>query len=182
MIDYVDALETSSECRELIKKFEGLEKSAYLCPAGELTIGYGHVLTEADCLRLFQKEKKDILRDIYSKSKSYSLTAPQCTKLLDEDIKKVTNQVRGVLFCLTRQPQLDALVSFVFNIGIGNFKTSTLLKLHNKGKHKEAALEFSKWNKSTVGGKLTVLKGLTTRREAEKQLYMKGIAYGVEKS
>ena len=65
----------------------------------------------------------------------------------------------------------DSLVSFAFNLGLGNLQKSTLLKKVNLGKFEEASNEFIKWNRA--GGK--VLEGLTRRREAERYLFLQGL-------
>lgn len=65
------------------------------------------------------------------------------------------------------QAQFDALVAFAFNVGIGNLKTSTLLRLHNAGDVAGAAAQFARWNKSAG----QVLKGLSRRRAAEAAVY-----------
>ena len=70
--------------------------------------------------------------------------------------------------CEIGQNQFDALVSFAFNVGIGNLKKSTLLRKLNEGDINSAALQFLVWNKA--GGK--VLAGLTRRREAEMKLFL----------
>jgi lysozyme len=67
------------------------------------------------------------------------------------------------------QNQFDALVSFVFNLGVGNFRTSTLLKKLNAGDNDGAAQEFGRW--IHAGGK--ALPGLVRRREAERALFLK---------
>ena len=76
-------------------------------------------------------------------------------------MKKLLNQP-------ATQAQFDALVSFAFNLGVGNLKKSTLLKKFNAGDVQGAALQFKSWNKA--GGK--VLAGLTRRREAEMKLFL----------
>lgn len=65
------------------------------------------------------------------------------------------------------QAQFDALVAFAFNVGLGNLKSATLLKLHNAGDHAGAAAQFSRWNKAA--GK--PMKGLSRRRAAEAAVY-----------
>ena len=69
------------------------------------------------------------------------------------------------------QLMFDSLVSFTYNLGLGNFQSSTLLKKVNLGKFKECEIEFVKWNKAL--GK--VLEGLTRRRIAERNLFMQGL-------
>jgi lysozyme len=81
---------------------------------------------------------------------------------------------RGVArYCpaaVNHQGQFDALVSFAFNVGLGNLQRSSLRMKHNRGDFDEAADEFMKWSKA--GGK--VLKGLVNRRLDEQRLYLRG--------
>ncbi len=135
----------------LIKQFEGLELTAYLCPAKVWTVGYGstgpHVrpgmtITEADAERLLRQD-------------------------LDRFEEAVDKAAPG-----TPQPMFDAMVSFAFNVGIGAFERSTLLRLHKAGQYHGAKGQFAAWNKA--GGR--VLPGLTRRRAAEASLYGKGIS------
>ena len=95
-------------------------------------------------------------------------TQQQCddrfTKDLDAFAAKVANALGNAA---TTQHQFDAMVSFAYNVGIGNLASSTLLRKHKAGDFKGAALEFARWNKAA--GK--VLPGLTKRRAAEAVLY-----------
>ncbi|MEG1693615.1 MAG: lysozyme [Bacteroidales bacterium] len=132
---------------ELIKNFEGFSSTAYRCPAGILTIGYGHT-RNVSCSQVISKlQAEDLLRiDIIDAEQAV-------TRLVN---KKLT------------QNQFDALVSFAFNCGIGNLIKSTLLKKVNiNPSDSSIAYEFNRWNKANGN----VLKGLTRRREAEANLY-----------
>ncbi len=130
---------------ELIKHFEGFRAEAYLCPAGKWTIGYGHTLTARKGMRISQAEGEALLKqDLLH------------TAML------VTKEIREAKQC-----QFDALVSFTFNVGIGRFRQSTLLKLFNAGKIQGVLDEFPKWRKSA--GK--VERGLIRRRAAERALF-----------
>lgn len=134
---------------ELIKRFEGCKLTAYKCPAGKLTIGYGHTgddVTEG--LTISQEDANDLLFD---------------DVLCFEN--GVNNLVKGLDLS---QGMFDALVCFAYNVGLTNLKKSTLLKLLKDGKVLEASEEFVKWNKSN--GK--VLDGLTKRRAAEADLFL----------
>lgn len=134
---------------ELIKRFEGCKLTAYRCPAGKLTIGYGHTgddVTEG--LTISQEDANDLLFD---------------DVLCFEN--GVNNLVKGLDLS---QGMFDALVCFAYNVGLDNLKKSTLLKLLKGGKVLEASEEFVKWNKSN--GK--VLDGLTKRRAAEADLFL----------
>ncbi len=143
---------TSTEGIELIKSFEGYRSTAYKCPSGVLTLGYGHT---------------------NGVKKGDTCTEKQATDWLKEDVsfaEKVINRLLPVLL----QHQFDALVSLVCNIGSRNFKTSTLLKLALRNPDDPAIeQEFLKWNKAKVNGVLTVLVGLTKRRIKESELYFK---------
>ena len=134
---------------ELIKRFEGCKLTAYKCPAGVLTIGYGHTgddVTEG--LTISQEDANDLLFD---------------------DVLCFENGVNNLVEGLDlSQGMFDALVCFAYNVGLTNLKKSTLLKLLKDGKVLEASEEFKKWNKSN--GK--VLDGLTKRRAAEADLFL----------
>jgi len=70
------------------------------------------------------------------------------------------------------QNQFDALVSFVYNLGVEAFRTSTLLRKLNNADYRGAAAEFKRWKNATVNGKLTELAGLVRRRKSEEQLFL----------
>lgn len=132
---------------DLIKNFEGCRLTAYKCPAGVLTIGYGH--TGADV------------------KEGQTITQEQAEKLLRSDLVVHCNNVSGLVKVPLNQNQFDALVSFEYNIGYGNFKSSTLLRLLNQGDYNGAAEQFQRWR--YANGK--VLSGLITRRQKEKDLF-----------
>jgi GH24 family phage-related lysozyme (muramidase) len=141
----------------LVKKFEGLHKvtedgdvRAYRCPAGKWTVGYGHTRGVKSGLRA---------------------SVDECEKFLMEDLHEAGNAVRSAVNVPLSQNQYDALVSFVFNLGAGNFRSSTMLKKLNKGLYEEIPAQIIRWNKARVDGKLTELRGLTRRRTAEAALW-----------
>ena len=138
---------------EFIKKWEGVKYKAYKDVIGLDTIGVGH---------LIKSNEKDLLIK--------TLTEQEVDDLLRKDLKVcdtcIVNNVKVPLL----QTQFDALASFIFNLGIGAFGKSTLLKKVNlKAPKEEISVEFKKWNKA--GGK--EVKGLTLRREAEANLFNK---------
>lgn len=140
-------MKASDACVQLIKTFEGLSTTAYKCPAGVLTIGYGHT-------RGVEKDQV--------------ITEKQATALLMSDLAAVGAGVERILGDITvTQNEFDALCSFAFNLGTGNLRKSTLLKQLKAGDRNAAAQEFLKWNKA--GGR--VMPGLTRRRKAEKRLF-----------
>jgi lysozyme len=143
---------TSEAGKNLIKEFEGFRATAYICPAGVVTVGYGTTRIKGNAVQL-----------------GTTITTDEADVLLEEDLKKFEDAVNQNVRVEITQNQFDALVAFVYNVGAGNFKKSTLLKKINDEDFTVAADEFLKWNKA--GGK--VLKGLTRRRTAERELFLR---------
>jgi len=140
---------------ELIKRFEGFRPDVYICPAGEPTIGWGHVL----------KEGEDF---------AYGVSQNGANILLRDDIRASENYIPRVVDVTLHQSHFDALCSFVFNFGPRNFRDSTLLKMVNQGKHDEVLEQFPRWNKVKTEEGYVPLVGLTIRRKAELELYKEG--------
>ena len=132
---------------DLIKKFEGCELEAYLCPAGVVTIGYGHTATA----RLGQV-----------------ISEAEAEALLREDVKDAEAAVDRLVSVPLTDDEFSALVSFVFNCGAGAFEDSTLLKMLNAGA-KTASNQLMRWNKGENG---EVSHGHTRRRNAERALFL----------
>lgn len=138
----------SQDGLHLTEQFEGCKLIAYQDQKGVWTIGYGHTKGVYQGMRCTQQQAEAwLLADV-------------------EEAERTVNRL--VQFPLT-QKQFDALVDLVFNVGTGNFAGSTLLRLLNIGAYDRAANEFEKWNRS--GG--IVREGLTRRRFAEKNLFLK---------
>lgn len=136
---------------DLIKQFEGLRLEAYEDSVGVLTIGYGHTLNVKAGDTCDEADAEYLLR---------------------QDLADAEGAVHSLVRVPLNQNQLDALLSFVFNLGRGNLAKSTLLKKLNASDYAGASLEFTKWNRA--GGQ--VLKGLTRRREAEQALFNEPIS------
>lgn len=135
---------------ELIKQFEGYSSKAYPDPAtggAPWTIGYGTT--------------KGVKPGMV-------ITAQQAEKMLRDDVAKFESGVSSLITAPTTQGQFDAMVSLAYNIGLGNFGKSTLLKKHNARCYTCAADQFRVWNRAN--GK--VMNGLTKRRAAEREVYM----------
>ena len=139
------------KAKRLIKEFEGLRLTAYTCPAGVWTIGYGHT--------------KGVKRGM-------KIDQAQADRLLDIDLIDVARSIRQLVKVYINDNQAQALVSFVFNIGSGAFEKSTLLRKINNRDFLAASLEFRKW----VYAKGTKLPGLIRRRKAEKELFNEPVA------
>ena len=138
-------LKTSENMIDIIKKFEGLRLRAYKCPAGVYTIGYGHT------------------ENVYPDSEISELMADQ---ILRKDLEKFEQTINDLDLPLL-QCEFDSLVSFTFNVGIGNFNKSTLKKLLLQKKFFYAAKEFDKW--VFANGKK--LSGLQSRRNKERKIF-----------
>ncbi|MBE6293835.1 MAG: lysozyme [Bacteroidales bacterium] len=133
---------------EKIKDFEGLRLKAYLCSGGKWTIGYGHT--------------KGVHEGMV-------ITRQEADRLLEEDILYFENFLSKEKYAEDiTQGQWDALVSFIFNLGIGNFICSTLRnKILINIDEPTIPDEFRKW----VFAKGKKLQGLVKRREWEAQMY-----------
>lgn len=143
-------MKTSNKGIELIKQFEGLRLKAYRDSGGKWTIGYGHT---------GGVKSGDVI------------TAQQANDFLIQDIKTAENAINGLNLNLT-QNQFDALVSFVFNVGTGNFGTSTLRKKLLKNPDDPTIRdEFNRWIYITVNGVKKPSTWQIKRRNAEANLY-----------
>jgi lysozyme len=136
---------------ELIKRYEGLELKAYPDPGnpstGEpWTIGYGHTA---------------------GVRRGDTCTAEQAEAWLREDIKYAAAAIKHRVDVPLTQGQFDALASFVYNVGQGQFGNSTLLRLLNAGNTAGAAAQFDRWNRGASG----VMPGLIKRRAAEHAMF-----------
>lgn len=130
----------------LTEQFEGCKLVSYLDQGGIPTIGYGHT--------------KGIRPGM-------TCTQQQAEKWLLDDVQEAVDTVNRLVQVPLNQNQFDALVDLTFNVGSGNFASSTLLRMLNIGSFQRAAAEFDRWNKS--GG--IVRDGLTRRRLAEDNLF-----------
>ncbi len=138
---------------DLIKQYEGYSDRPYLCPAGIPTIGFGNTyypngskvkLTDKQITREYANEMLQFVADNFA--------------------KEVSKSIKSII----SQNQLNALTSFAYNLGMTNFRNSTLLKKVNANPNDPTIKEeFLKWNKSN--GK--ILQGLINRRRAESNLY-----------
>jgi lysozyme len=137
----------------LIKKFEGLSLKPYLCPAKIPTIGYGNTF--------YKNGKKVTLND-------KPITEQKAVEMLKQSLEKFEQYVDSYCIDTVTQNQFDALVSFCYNLGPTNLKSSTLLKkVNNNPNDPTIKDEFMKWTKAS-GRKLA---GLVKRRDAESTLY-----------
>lgn len=136
---------------KLIKHFEGLRLETYKCSAGYLTIGWGHRQSSTNKIKITQERAEELFKQDIAKFEE------GVHKLLKKDV-------------VTNPSQFSAMVSFAFNVGLGNLEKSTLLKMHN---NEDAGVDqqFLRWDKITVNGVKIPEKGLTRRRTWESMLY-----------
>jgi lysozyme len=161
-------VKTSPEAIKMIKHHEGVRVKPYRCPAGLHTIGVGHVLyPEQAKLPMTERLKMPIQIEHF---RIFSME--EVDAFLAQDLARFE---RGVArYCppaLASQGIFDALVSFSFNVGLGNLQRSGLRMKTNRGEFIDAADEFLKWTKA--GGR--VLPGLVKRRNDERALYLSGV-------
>lgn len=145
-------MKVNSKGIQLIKSFEGCLLNAYLDSVKVPTIGYGATF----------------YRDGIKVKLGDKITQEQANDLLEWHIQEFAEGVEKLIKVELNDNQFSALVSFAFNLGIGNLQKSALLKKVNENPNNHMIrTEFAKWNRA--GGK--VLNGLTRRRNAESQLY-----------
>lgn len=131
----------------LTEQFEGLRLTAYQDQVGVWTIGYGHTGPDV--------------------TPGLTVTAAQAQALLAQDVRSAAACVNTVVAVQLTQQEFDALVDFVFNLGAGAFKGSTMLRNLNAGDFTNAAAQFDLWDRA--GG--AVVAGLLRRRQAEAAMF-----------
>lgn len=153
-------MNASTKIKNFIKSHEGLRLDAYKCPAGVLTIGYGHTGADVQPGMRISKER--------------------ASELFDKDLAGVARPLNAYLRennVTLSQHQYDALLSFAYNVGVGALRNSTLWrKLRVNPSDPTIPSEFKRWTLSR--GK--TLPGLVKRRQAEASIYLNGNAEGYE--
>ena len=156
----------SKQALDMIKHHEGVKLKPYRCPARLWTVGVGHVIVPDHAKTPFDER----LNLKLPKEWNRQLTMEEVDAILQNDLKRFEAGVRKLCPSNLSQSRLDALVSFSFNVGLGNLQRSSIRMRHNRGDFAGAADEFMKWTKAA--GK--VLPGLVKRRTDERNLYLKG--------
>jgi lysozyme len=141
---------TSKLGLECIKEYESFSAKPYTCPAGKLTIGYGHVILPGESFTEITEEEGGVI--------------------LANDVKEAESAVAALVTVPLSEMQYSAIVSLVFNIGRGNFAKSTLLKCLNQGRFYLAGNEFIRWSYAGVNR----MAGLYARRRTEKIIFLAG--------
>ena len=146
---------TSGNCLNLVMNEESLQLHTYLCPSGILTIGYGHTGP-----------------DVHP---GMTITKQEAITLLVKDIGKAENIVKAFVTVPLTQGQFDSLVDLAFNIGIGNFKDSTLVSQLNKGLYNSVPAQLRRWVRGSKIDPKTkqkeILPGLVIRREKDVEMW-----------
>jgi lysozyme len=145
-------MKLTSEGLDLIKRFEGFRAHAYRDPVGVWTIGYGHT---------FQAGPPEV-------TPGMEISRDEAARILARDVEAFARNIRKLLTRDLSDRQFSALVSFAYNVGLGNFRKSSVLKAANAGDAAAVARRLQLWVKA--GGR--VLPGLVWRRAAEAALYV----------
>lgn len=146
---------------DLLKEIEGESPEVYLDSGGAPTIGVGHLLTKSE--RTSGKIKIGNSIGDYREGLSF----PQIDQLLSQDLKETESIIRTYVRYPLNQNQYDALVSFVFNIGISAFIDSTLLRVLNEGRPELVPDQMRRW----IYDNGVIVVGLKNRREKEIELW-----------
>lgn len=136
----------------LIQRFESFSPNVYTCPAGKITVGWGHVVKLTDRI-------------------APPITREHGLSLLLDDLAPIDAFLAEAVPAAT-QGQLDACASLAYNTGLRAFGGSTLLKKFQGGDIPGAAAEFLRWTRATVKGQLVELPGLVARRKAERAMFL----------
>ncbi len=148
----VSSYQISSETIAQIKLLEGFRARATPLGDGRWAVGYGHVA---------------------STIRTSIVTCAQADLLLRYDLNIISDSLSGLVYSPLNSNQIDALVSFVYNIGLEAFDGSTVLRLINAGAMLEAASAMEQWCHATVAGQSQAVDGLIRRRAMEKALFLK---------
>ena len=152
----------SAQGVDFIKGWEGFRGALYNDPVGHCTVGYGTLVHRGNCDR--QSSEQPYLNGVSEET---------ATQLLGQEAARFQRVINEKVTVPLNQNQNDALVSFVYNVGDGNFQKSTLLRLLNQGNYAAVPAELKKWTKARQNGQLIDLPGLVRRRAAEAELFQK---------
>ena len=162
-------MKVSPAAIQMIKHHDGVRTRPYRCPALLWTVGVGHVIDPNHAKVPFAERRDLPIPDGWDRS----LTMDEVDAILAQDLARFERGVARLCpAALGHQGRFDALVSFAFNVGLGNLQRSGLRMKTNRGDFEEAAEEFMKWTKAA--GK--VLPGLVKRRQDERALYLSGVS------
>ena len=157
-------MNVSERAIKMIQHHEGVRQKPYRCPAKLWTVGVGHVMyPEQGKLKIDQRDQVALRPE---DNRVFSME--EVDGILKSDLQRFERGVATYCPVSLTQGQFDALVSFSFNVGLGTLQRSTLRQKVLRGDMEEAADEFLKY--CMAGGK--ILKGLQTRRQDERKLFL----------
>jgi lysozyme len=156
-------VKVSDKCIHMIMHHEGVRSKPYQCPALLWTVGVGHVIDPTHAKVPMADRKQLPIPAGWDRV----LSNDEIMDILKADLNRFEQGVLRLIKVPLTQGQFDALVSFSFNVGLGNLQNSTLRMKVNRGDFEGASEQFLVWTKA--GGK--VLKGLVTRRTDEQALF-----------
>jgi lysozyme len=157
-------MKTSEKTIKMLKHHEGVRYRPYRCPARLWTVGVGHVIDPTHIGVKFEDRNNLSIPEGWNRK----FGEQEVDAILAADLARFERGVERLCPVGLTQPRFDALVSFSFNVGLGNLQRSTLRMRHNRGDYEGAAEAFMMWTKAA--GK--VLPGLVKRRADEQQLYL----------
>lgn len=157
-------MNVSDKLIEMLKHHEGVRQKPYQCPALLWTVGVGHVIDPNHAKVPLAERKALPIPEGWDRT----ISMEEVNAILRKDIQRFESGVLRLCPNGLTQGRFDALVSFAFNVGLGNLQRSTIRMKHNRGEFDEAAEAFMMWTKA--GGR--ELPGLVKRRKDEKALYL----------
>jgi lysozyme len=160
-------MKVSPEAIKVIKHHEGVRFKPYRCPALLWTVGVGHVIDPKHIAVPLADRKALPIPDGWDRT----LTPDEVDQILAADLRRFEQGVLRLCPAGLDQSRFDALVSFSFNVGLGNLQRSSIRMKHNRGDFEGAAEAFMAWTKA--GGR--ELPGLVKRRKDERAMYLGGI-------
>ena len=160
-------MKVSAAAIKTIKHHEGVKTRPYRCPALLWSVGVGHVIDPSHIAVKYEERRNLPIPDGWDRS----LAMDEVDAILAQDLAKFERGVARLCpAALGNQGIFDALVSFSFNVGLGNLQRSGLRMKTNRGDFDEAADEFLKWTKAAG----RVLPGLVKRRNDERAMFLGG--------
>jgi len=162
-------MKVSPAALKMIKHHEGVRVKPYRCPALLWTVGVGHVIDPNHIKVPFEERRNLPVPNGWDRV----LSMDEVDSILSQDLGRFERGVARLCpASANSQGIFDALVSFSFNVGLGNLQRSGLRMKTNRGEFQDAAEEFMKWTKAAG----RVLPGLVKRRQDERAMYLSGVA------
>jgi len=158
-------MKASAAAIKIVKHHEGVRTRPYRCPALLWTVGVGHVIDPSHAAVKYEERSSLPIPAGWDRT----LTMDEVDAILAQDLARFERGVARLCpTALGNQGQFDALVSFAFNVGLGNLQRSSIRMRYNRGDIEGAADAFLMWTKAA--GK--VLPGLVKRRNDERSMFL----------